>query len=223
MSKPVVQNPNLPRLDGQRVLVVEDNAHAAALARQTLLSAGASEVVTAADGHAALRQLSSFRPDVLVTDLNMPGMGGLELTRVVRQAALDPHADVPDPAIPIILVSAFGSRAEVRTAQSAGIDGFVVKPFSIGSLIKRVDRASRRTADFIVHPGYVGPDRRTQSGAGARRLADPQPPANDCGPEPTLRLSPCGDPEANDSANSLLMELYAHIRALETERSLQQG
>lgn len=211
------------RLDGQRILVVEDNANAAALARQTLLSAGAAAVATAIDGHDALRQLSSFQPDIVVTDLNMPGMGGLELTRIVRQSALEPHADVPDPSIPIVLVSAFASRGSVRTARSAGIDGFVIKPFSIGSLIKRVDRASRRTADFIVHPAYVGPDRRTKAGTGGQRLTDPPTAANDIGPEPALRLAPAADPRADEAANSLLMELYAHIRALEAERSAERG
>jgi DNA-binding response OmpR family regulator len=120
-------------------------------------------------------------------------------------------------------VTAFSDRDAVRTAQAAGIDTFVVKPYSIGSLIKRVDRASRRTADFIVHPAYVGPNRRSEAGSGRRRLTDAPPPANDCGPESTLRLSPCDDPEADDTANSLLMELYAHIRALEAERGAEQG
>jgi CheY-like chemotaxis protein len=223
MSKSVAKDPNPPRLDGQRILVVEDNAHAAALARQTLLSAGASEVVTAVDGQAALRQLSSFRPDILVTDMNMPGMDGLELTRTVRKAALDPHVDVPDPTIPIVLVSAFGSRSSVRAARSAGIDGFVIKPFSIGALIKRVDRASRRSADFIIHPAYVGPDRRTRPGPGRQRLTDPPAAANDAMPETTLRLAPATDPDADETANSLLMELYAHIRALEAERPAERG
>jgi CheY-like chemotaxis protein len=211
------------RLDGRRILVVEDNSNAAALARQTLLSAGAAAVATATDGHEALRRLSSFQPDILVTDLNMPGMGGLELTRIVRQSALDPHADVPNPSIPIVLVSAFASHGSVRTARSAGIDAFVIKPFSIGSLIKRVDRASRRTADFIVHPGYVGPDRRTKSGVGGQRLTDIPVAANDGAPEPVLRLAASTDPEVDDGATSLLMELYAHIRALEAERSVEQG
>jgi CheY-like chemotaxis protein len=222
MSKPAAKDPKQPRLHGQRILVVEDNANAANLARQTLLSGGAAEVVTEADGQAALRRLSTFQPDVLVTDLIMPGMGGLELTRAVRQSALDPNGDVPNPSIPIVLVSAFASRGSVRTARSAGIDAFVIKPFSIGSLIKRVDRASRRTADFIVHPAYVGPDRRTRPGAGGQRLTDIPVAANDGAPEPFLRLAASTDPEADDGANSLLMELYAHIRALEAERSTEQ-
>lgn len=225
MSKLAAKNPNPPRLDGQRILVVEENAHAASLARQTLLSAGASEVVTAADGHAALRQLSSFQPDILVADLTMPGMSGLELTRIVRQSALDTNADVPDPSIPIVVVSAFGSRASVQTARSAGIDAYVIKPFSIGSLVKRVDRASRRSADFIVNPAYVGPDRRTRSGTGAghRRFTDMPVAANESSPDPDVRVAPSADLEADEMANSLLMELYAHIRALEAERAAQAG
>lgn len=225
MSKLAARDPNPPRLDGQRILVVEENAHAANLARQTLLSAGAAEVVTVIDGHAALRQLSSFQPDILVADLAMPGMSGLELTRIVRQSALDANAEVPDPAIPIVLVSTSGSDGSVRTAQSAGIDAYVIKPFSIGSLVTRVDRASRRTADFIINPAYVGPDRRARAGAanGHRRFTDPPVAANESSPDSELRLAPSADLEADEVANSLLMELYAHIRALEAERAAEAG
>jgi CheY-like chemotaxis protein len=196
--RPVVKDQRLWPLDGQRILVVEDNAHTAALVRQALLAAGAFEVVVAGDGRQALAQLASMRPDVLVTDLMMPVVGGMELIRAVRQAALAPDANVPDPTIPIVMVSAFGTRQAVRLAQAAGIDAFVVKPFSLGSLVKRVDRAGRRTLPFVVDTDYVGPERRTGTGQGARRATD----------APT---------DAAPTA-SQLKALYARIKEMENER-----
>ena len=130
----------------------------------------------------------------------MPVSGGLELIKVVRQAALVPNPEVPDPSIPIVLVSAFGSRQAVRLAQAAGIDTFVIKPFSLGSLLRRVDRAANRMVDFIVDQSYVGPDRRTVAGRGVRRRTD--------------------DPDqAGVATASQLKALYARIKAMEAERS----
>lgn len=143
MPKLAAKNSNPPRLDGQRILMVEENAYAANLAPQTPLS--------------------------------------------------------------------------------AGMDACVVKPFSIGSLVKRVDRASRRSADFIVNPAYVSPDRRARSGTGAgqRRFIDMPVAANESSPDPDVRVAPSADLEGDEVANTLLMELYAHIRALEAERAAQ--
>ncbi len=199
--RPAVKDQRLWPLDGQRILVVEDNANTAALVRQALLTAGAFEVVVAGDGRQALAQLAHVRPDVLVTDMVMPVVGGMELIRAVRQAALEPNASVPNPSIPIVMVSAFATREAVRLARAAGIDAFVVKPFSLGSLVKRVDRAGRRTVAFIIGPDYVGPDRRGATGRGARRSTD-------------------GHPDHAPSA-SQLQALYAQIKALEREKATE--
>ena len=202
MSGPARKDQRQWPLDGQRILVVDDNTHSAALIRQALLAAGAYEVVVAGDGGQALTVLSQMRPDVLVTDMIMPVTGGLKLVTAIRQAALIPDLRIPNPAIPIVLVSAFGNRQSVRQAQAAGIDAFVIKPFSLGSLVKRVERAGRRTAAFIVGPNYIGPDRRAIMGRGARRRSDPKVET------------------VVDSA-SQLQALYARIKVMEAERAAE--
>jgi two-component system chemotaxis response regulator CheY len=203
-------------LDGQRILVVEDNAHTAALVRQALLAAGAAQVAVAANGRLAMAELAKFRPDVLVTDLRMPVVDGMELIGTVRQAALWPNADVPDPTIPIVMVSAFASRASVRAAQAAGVDAFVVKPFSLGSLVKRVDRAGRRTGEFVVSTSYVGPERRTRPAKGGKRRSDAAalPAAAQ-----TLRLTGPAEVAPEAGSASQLKELYGRIQAMEVERA----
>ena len=96
----------------------------------------------ASNGVKARTILLKFQPDVLVTDRTMPVEDGLTLIRAVRQAALRPNADVPDPAIPIVLVSGNSKSDAVYEAQCAGIDAFVAKPFSFSSLVSRVARAA---------------------------------------------------------------------------------
>jgi CheY-like chemotaxis protein len=161
-----------PPLDGMRILVVEDNLNSAALIKQMLLAAGALEIVVASNGADARPILSSFKPDVLVTDRRMPVEDGIALITAVRQAARTPNAGVPNPAMPIVVVSGDCAPGAVREALGAGIDAFVVKPFSFDSLIKRVERAGKRTSNFVVDAGYVGPDRRRRAGRGTRRRAD---------------------------------------------------
>ena len=216
-------------LEGRRILVVEDHAHTAILVKQTLLQAGAIEVMVVGDGEEALAVLPSYRPDMIVTDMMMPVVGGMELTRVVRQAALVPNPAVPNPTVPIVLVSAFGSRRSVRAARQAGIDAFVVKPFSVGSLVKRVDRAGRRTAEFIIRADYVGPDRR---GSGQRkgpafRLPDEEVVVQPIAEGDTLASRPMlvvaeADPPASSGLPSQLQALYDRIRELEDERDQQR-
>ncbi|MDB5431368.1 MAG: response regulator receiver protein [Caulobacter sp.] len=218
-----------PPLEGRRILVVDDHAHTAILVKQTLLSAGAAEVAVANDGEMALAMLPSFRPDLIVTDMMMPVIGGMELVRVVRQAALTPNAGVPDPTVPIVLVSAFGSRRAVRAARQAGIDAFVVKPFSVGSLVKRVDRAGNRTADFVVRADYVGPDRRTSEKrkGPAHRALDMEPVALIPIADDTLASHPLRvvtqEDVAGEGGPSMLQALYDRIRDLEEERAAERA
>lgn len=219
-----------PPLDGRRILVVEDHAHTAQLVKQTLVAAGAYEVILATDGEDALRMLPSVRPDIIVTDMIMPVVGGLELVETVRRAALTPDPAVPNPRVPIVLVSAFASREAVRIARGKGIDAFVVKPFSIGSLVKRVDRAGNRQAEFIVSEAYVGPCRRGAPGSNrGRRIKDLIPPeqmapvrtapAPKPAPEPPpLALVDEKTLPPEHAGPSQLAALYARIRELEDER-----
>ena len=108
-------------------------------------------------------------------------------------------------------------------AQAAGIDAFVIKPFSIGSLVKRVHRAGKRSAEFIVHPAYVGPDRRVRP----RAEGDPPPPVRKAAEQEAakrpLRLVKPGDPVPEQASPSLLKVLYERIQELEAEQTSGQA
>ncbi|HWH34322.1 MAG TPA: response regulator [Acidimicrobiales bacterium] len=118
-------------VNGQvRVLVVDDDPVILRLLEVNFEMEGYA-VQTAADGASGLRAAQESRPDVIVSDVMMPQMNGLELV-----AALD--ADDATGAIPVILLSARAQELDVRDGLAAGADDYVTKPFDPLELIDRV-------------------------------------------------------------------------------------
>jgi CheY-like chemotaxis protein len=121
---------------GERVLVVDDNAQNLKLARVTLAIEG-YETETAADAEEALRALESFRPRLILMDLQLPGMDGLELTRQLKRN--------PDMcSIVIIALTANAMKGDDVEALAAGCDGYMSKPIDVEALPKMV-------AEYIAH------------------------------------------------------------------------
>jgi len=126
--------------DGHRhacgsVLVVDDEPTIGEVVSRYLQRAG-YEVRTAADGPGALRLLEESRPDLLVLDLMLPGLGGLEVMRRVREGAREPVA--------IILLTAKGEESDRVLGLRLGADDYMVKPFSPDELVARVAAVLRR-------------------------------------------------------------------------------
>ena len=120
--------------DKQRILVVDDEPQLIRVLRTGLTSHG-FEVRAAADGLAGFEVFSDWQPDLIITDLAMPNMDGLELCRRVRAIS----------QVPIIILSAKGQEKTKVEALDIGADDFVTKPFGIDELLARV-RASLRRA-----------------------------------------------------------------------------
>ena len=121
--------------DGKRnILVVDDEAQITRVLK-TSLSAQGYGIRTASDGMQALLEMKTWSPDLVITDLRMPNMDGLELCRQIRSES---H-------IPIIVLSVKGEEAIKVEALDAGADDYVTKPFSINELLARVRAALRRT------------------------------------------------------------------------------
>ena len=117
-----------------RILVVDDEAQIrAALARA--LDARGYEVDTAADGEEALDRVATGSPDVVVLDLNMPVMGGLEVTRRIRAWS----------SVPILVLSVRDEEPDKISALDLGADDYLTKPFGVGELLARVRALLRRT------------------------------------------------------------------------------
>lgn len=118
-----------------RILVVDDETQITRVLKTTLQSQG-YEVKTAADGESALDLAIDWIPDLIVTDLSMPRMTGIELCRVVRERS----------QVPIIVLSVREEEKSKINALDAGADDYVTKPFSVNELLARVRANLRRVA-----------------------------------------------------------------------------
>jgi two-component system KDP operon response regulator KdpE len=143
-------------MHGARILVVDDEQQI----RRSLevnLEAKGYAVVTAEHGDSALQALSVRSPDVIILDLIMPGMDGIELTSRIRKQS----------AVPIILLSAISDERKKIKALEVGADDYVTKPFSMHELLARIKALLRRAAGahhaepvFIYQDLSINLDRR---------------------------------------------------------------
>jgi two-component system KDP operon response regulator KdpE len=120
---------------GARVLVVDDEP---AILRAVQINLGRHDfrVETAASGNAALEAYSRLRPDLVLLDLGLPDMDGLDVIRTIRQRA----------STPIIILSAREAERDKVTALDLGADDYLTKPFGVGELLARVRVALRHAA-----------------------------------------------------------------------------
>ena len=118
-----------------RILVVDDETQITRVLKTALSSQG-YEVKTAGDGESALNLAFDWIPDLIVTDLSMSGMTGIELCRLVRDRS----------KVPIIVLSVRGEEKTKIEALDAGADDYVTKPFSVSELLARVRANLRRVA-----------------------------------------------------------------------------
>ncbi|HYL34792.1 MAG TPA: response regulator transcription factor [Bryobacteraceae bacterium] len=116
-----------------RILVVDDEPHIRRILRTALTAAG-YEVDDARTGEQALEKVREFRPDLVVLDINMPGMGGLAACREIRA-----NTDIG-----IIMLTVRNREEDKVEALDAGADDFVTKPFSTPELLARIRAALRR-------------------------------------------------------------------------------
>ena len=127
-----------------RVLVVDDN-HDAADTLGMLLQALGAEVQVVHDGRSALDSMRTFRPAVVLLDLGMPGMSGLEVARRVRE---DPEFV----GIRLVALTGWGQREDRRRTTEAGFDYHLVKPADVSALHAILSpRGDRGTADSATH------------------------------------------------------------------------
>ena len=119
----------------QRILVVEDEMQIARTLRDYLEVAG-FEVTAVGDGESALASARGWRPNLIVLDLGLPGMDGLDVARELRRAS----------TIPIVMLTARGEESDRIVGLELGGDDYLVKPFSPKELVARVRAVLRRTS-----------------------------------------------------------------------------
>jgi len=119
-----------------RILVVDDEASARSGLERLLVQEGFA-VKTAADGAIALRVAAEFAPDVVVTDLKMPEMDGMELLKRLREQDL---------GLPVIVATAFGDLSSAVNAMRAGADDYLTKPIEFDALLLAIERTTEHRA-----------------------------------------------------------------------------
>jgi len=115
----------------KKILVVEDSPMTRSLIVSSLEEAGEYTLIEAANGFEALRKLPEVSPDLVITDINMPDINGLEVVRFVKQNENFRH-------IPVIIVTTEGREVDKERGLKLGADRYLVKPFEPGQLQKHV-------------------------------------------------------------------------------------
>jgi two-component system, cell cycle response regulator DivK len=115
----------------RRILVVEDNPLNLKLVRDVLTVAG-YDVVEAQTGEDALRVAQANPPDLVLMDLQLPGIDGTETLSRLRQGGLGPH-------VPVVAVTALAMAEDKKRATDAGFDGYIEKPISVRALPGQIE------------------------------------------------------------------------------------
>jgi len=136
-------------LNAANILVVDDEAQIRRVMRTTLSSQG-YVISEAKTGEEALELMRKERPDLILLDVNMPGMGGLETCRQIRRGS----------DAPIIMLTVRNAERDKVAALDAGADDYVVKPFGIEELLARIRAALRRFSPADAMPTFVSKDLR---------------------------------------------------------------
>jgi len=136
----------------KRIIVVDDENQITRVLKR-ILQAHRYDVRVAADGESALEMFADFKPDLVITDLSMPVMDGIELCRGIRRIS----------EVPIIVLSVRGEESTKVSALDVGADDYITKPFGTEELLARVRAALRRAparpdtetieaGDFVIDP-----------------------------------------------------------------------
>lgn len=134
-------------MNAANILVVDDEPQIRRVLRSTLSTQG-YVITDAKTGEEALELLRKERPDLVLLDMNMPGIGGIETCREIRRAS----------DAPIIMLTVRNAERDKVAALDAGADDYVVKPFGIEELLARIRAALRRYAPGDALPPFVSKD-----------------------------------------------------------------
>jgi len=153
------------------ILVVDDERKIVDLARDYLEHAGFL-VQTAGDGQAALEVVERHKPDLIVLDLGLPGLDGLDVTRRIRR----------DSNLPVIMLTARDDELDKLVGLELGADDYLTKPFSprelvarVRAVLRRTDQGAQSSADEVVHAGDLTLDLPRMRASLAGRLIDLTP------------------------------------------------
>lgn len=161
------------RFDLLKILLVDDNQHMRLLLTEILRAIGARDVFEAADGAEALQMLRANPIDIVMTDLAMQPLDGIDFVRLVRNSR-----DSPNPMVPVIMITGHSTLRRVAEARDVGVTEFLSKPVTARGVIERINRVVEHPRPFVRSGDYFGPDRRRKDDPeypGPRRRSKDKP------------------------------------------------
>lgn len=152
-----------------KILLVDDNHYMRILLAEILRAIGVVHIYEANDGAEGLQMMRDFPIDVVLTDLSMQPLDGIDFVRLLRNSP-----DSPNQLAPVIMVTGHSTFARVNEARDAGVSEFLAKPLTARGVIERLHQAIEHPRRFVRSGDYFGPDRRRRvdpTYSGPRRRA----------------------------------------------------
>ena len=143
------------RFELLKILMVDDNHHMRVLLTEILRAIGVKHLFEAADGAQALALLREQPIDIVMTDLAMQPLDGIDFVRLIRNSR-----DSPNPMVPVIMITGHSTTRRVAEARDVGVTEFLSKPVTARGVIERINRVVENPRPFVRTGDYFGPDRR---------------------------------------------------------------
>ena len=146
------------RYDLLKILLVDDNHHMRVLLAEILKVVGVKHIFEASDGAQGLKLLRGQRVDIIITDLSMKPLDGIDFVRLLRNSP-----DSPDQMCPVIMITGHSTLQRVQEARNAGVNEFLAKPLTARGVVERISQVIDHPRQYVRTPNYFGPDRRRRS------------------------------------------------------------
>lgn len=157
-----------------KILLVDDNHHMRLLLAEILRALGVRQIHEASDGAQGLQMMKNHAVDIVMTDLAMQPLDGIDFVRLLRNSP-----DSPNQMCPVIMITGHSTMARVQEARNAGVNEFLTKPLTARGVIERLDRVVEHPRAYVRTTDYFGPDRRRRADPNYhgpwRRQADEAP------------------------------------------------
>jgi two-component system chemotaxis response regulator CheY len=143
------------RYDLLKILLVDDNHHMRVLLSEILKAVGVRHIYEASDGAQALQSMRGQQIDIIMTDLSMQPLDGIDFVRLLRRSP-----DSPNQMCPVIMITGHSTMARVQEARNAGVNEFLAKPLTARGVVERINQIVEHPRPYVKTQDYFGPDRR---------------------------------------------------------------
>ena len=160
------------RYDLLKILLVDDNHHMRVLLGEILKAVGVRHIYEASDGAEGLKMMRNYPIDIVMTDLSMQPLDGIDFVRLLRRSP-----DSPNPMCPVIMITGHSTVSRVQEARNAGVNEFLAKPLNARGVVERINQVVDHPRAYVKTDDYFGPDRRRRADPNyrgpERRKGDP--------------------------------------------------